>query len=293
MQSSGQFADEMPTFEELNSAPLGGIYAASEADVYAGGAGGFFHFDGIRWAACDVPGIDLRNKGFNAVDGSSGSDVYVVTSTLTGHWNGASWSTFASPTLVQDISVGSSSDIWFASPTQLTHYDGASTTTSYPSNATDNIKSVFAISPSAAIAVGDNGAITMWNGTAWAPASAGLGAGQSLSAVWASSATNAHAVGSPALAVHLSGTTWTALPTGQSVAFTDVRGSGMNDVFTAGGSGTIMHYDGTRWQPVRSLTSIDIRAASMVGTSTFFVGTTGSTPAKKLTLNRLERMIPW
>jgi hypothetical protein len=54
-------------------------------------------------------------------------------------------------------------------------------------------------------------------------------------------------------------------------------GSGRDDVFAVGGHGTVLHYDGHVWAPVRSNTTKSLTSAwGPSAESTFFVGENGS-----------------
>jgi hypothetical protein len=56
---------------------------------------------------------------------------------------------------------------------------------------------------------------------------------------------------------HYNGSVWTAMPSGTSSALNGVWGSGPNDVFAVGTSGTILHYNGSTWTAISSSTTWD------------------------------------
>jgi hypothetical protein len=114
------------------------VKAFSASDAWAVGqtatAGSTFrktlamHYNGTAWAAVPTPSPGSRTNFVTAVDGVSGSDVWLagyslnlpygnrIRQSLIQHWNGSSWTQIASPnsgsTFLYDIAAVSATDAW-------------------------------------------------------------------------------------------------------------------------------------------------------------------------------------
>jgi streptogramin lyase len=74
-----------------------------------------------------------------------------------------------------------------------------------------------------------------------------------LNGVWAASSTDAWAVGDSGTLLHFDGTRWKSLPTGMPTsALGGVWGSSARDVWVTTGGGGLLHYDGNGWSSVPS-----------------------------------------
>ncbi|QTA77907.1 CalX-like domain-containing protein [Desulfonema limicola] len=107
-------------------------------------------------------------------------------------------------------------------------------------------------------AVGDNGLILHYDGTAWTETDSGTG--NDLYAVWGSSENDVFAAGGNGIILHYDGTAWTETDIGRDNDLNAVWGSSGNDVFAAGENGIILHYDGTAWTETDSGTDKDLYA---------------------------------
>jgi trimeric autotransporter adhesin len=92
------------------------------------------------------------------------------------------------------------------------------------------------------MAVGTNGVIARWNGTAWTPMTSGTT--RTLRSVWMEDANTAYAVGDNGTALRWNGTTWSALNTASTTQLNGVWGSGLR-VIMVGNSGEVLRYNGT------------------------------------------------
>lgn len=68
-----------------------------------------------------------------------------------------------------------------------------------------------------------------------------------LNGVWGSDANNFWAVGGSGTIVHWNGSTWSTQPSGTSHGLNGVWGSAANGLWTVSGGGTIAHGDGSAW----------------------------------------------
>ena len=91
-------------------------------------------------------------------------------------------------------------------------------------------------------AVGTNGVIVRWNGTAWTAQTSGTA--RTLRSVWMENATTAYAVGDNGTALRWNGTAWSPLSTASTTQLNGVWGSGQR-VIMVGNSGEVLRFNGT------------------------------------------------
>jgi plastocyanin len=267
---------------------LYGVAAASSSDVWAVGTYVdvptnryrtlTLHYTGGAWSLIPSPNIGTNSNFLLGVEVVSATDVWAVgyalddissVKTLILHYNGTSWSIVTSPNpaasgnYLYAVSATASNDIWavgatyVASATNLqtmiVHYNGTSWSTFASPNRVANtanlLLDVDATSSTQAWAVGfANGTegferiALKWNGTTWTLSQAANGAGK-LFAVASVSSGDVWAAGATGLIQHWDGLTWqvvsapsdvlmatyfgiAALPGGQlwSVGFTTPQG---------------------------------------------------------------------
>ena len=232
----------VPGATSVSNLRLTGVSGDSASDVIAVGtnlgvAPLAFRWNGSSWQALPVPSgawwtSMAHVKAFSptsawAIGETSTATGYTATAT---HWNGTSWTQVATPfstslvLTMNAISGSSPTDIWAAGTAQslgwrdrvtqsvMLHYNGTSwTQVTVPDN--DGITDVAAISPTDAWAVGVDGTILNWNGTAWTVATTAFTSPSIASpAIAAVSATNiwiACVVADDEFAVaHFNGTSW-------------------------------------------------------------------------------------
>lgn len=79
-----------------------------------------------------------------------------------------------------------------------------------------------------------------------------------LNAVWGSGTDNIYAVGDSGTIIHFDGNDWMLTDSGFSNNFHGVWASNPNEVFVVGSSGTILYFNGDTWSPMTSGTSVKI-----------------------------------
>jgi hypothetical protein len=97
---------------------------------------------------------------------------------------------------------------------------------------------------------GETPDVVHWNGSSWTVTVLDPSVSQNyLYAVWADAPDDVWAVGGGGAIIHLDGTAWAAVVTGNGANATrfSVWGSGRSDVWAAGASGTVLHWNGTAW----------------------------------------------
>ena len=78
------------------------------------------------------------------------------------------------------------------------------------------------------------------------------GATYGLGGVWGSSSSDVFAVGGSGTVLHYDGSSWSSMSSGSTEWLNGVWGSSGSDVFAVGGEGTILHYDGSSWSSMSS-----------------------------------------
>jgi hypothetical protein len=73
----------------------------------------------------------------------------------------------------------------------------------------------------------------------------------------------------------------------------DVHGTGPNDVFAVGQLGTVLHFDGDRWTPVRVQSPSQISRVLAVGREVFLVQDEPTPPGRMTPVVHLRRLVPW
>ena len=116
------------------------------------------------------------------------------------------------------------------------------------------LNAIWASAANDAWAVGDDGLMIHWDGSAWSvvdPATT-----NHINGIWGSSSSDVWAVGgglggpNTANLVHWNGKTWSVVDPGTTSNLDSVWGTSAKDVYVAGASGvdgTIQHWDGTSW----------------------------------------------
>jgi PKD repeat protein len=124
-----------------------------------------------------------------------------------------------------------------------------------PENSTKILYGIWGTSPSNIYAVGQDGAILHYDGTAWTAETSGTT--EKLNAVWGLSETNIYVVGENGTLLHktAAGTTWGAEPLVDYKDQNDfnntdlysVRGSSTSNIFLGSINGWFIRFDGTGW----------------------------------------------
>jgi len=118
------------------------------------------------------------------------------------------------------------------------------------SGTTKDLQDIWGTSGRDVFAVGADGTILHYNGSAWSTMNSVPG--QSLYGVWGSSASDVFAVGAGGTIRHYNGSAWSAMNSGVTDYLFSVWGTSSTNVYAVGGGGslrTILHYDGNTWSP--------------------------------------------
>ncbi len=197
------------------------------------------------------------------------------------HWNGTIWETSQiSGGCVHGISFLNENDGWVTAAhgqTGMRHYTGGAINSwvTEQTGTNSGIEDVSMTSANSGWAVGANGVMLQWNGTAWGVYS-GPGVG-TLYGVDMISENDGWIVGSAGKAYHYDGTDWTAMDTGYSGTLMDVDAIDAQTVWAVGTAGTVLFYDGTTWTTVETPTTASLNSLDMLdGNEGWVVGANGT-----------------
>jgi hypothetical protein len=255
-----------------------GIWGSAASDIWATG-GAELHFNGTAWAVQDVTAV---NSG-RGVWGSGASDVWVVgQGGLAAHYNGKDWT---GATLGTSETIGA---IWGRSPTEIWVVGDEGQFRSYSGGVWNAVASgtarhlyhVWGVGTEIYL-VGAGGAILSQSGkqaVVPAPGTMNVSAAH-LGALWGTSSSDIWAAGSGGTIMHWNGLKWQVEVVG-SEAFNALWGSGQSDVWAVGDKGTVVHFDGTSWKVsvVPSLTG-DLASIHGSGPSDVWIVGSAGTPA--------------
>jgi len=240
-----------------------GLWVAAPNDVYLAEAGGTIpYWDGVRWTNLTLPVWGVRLAG---IWGHDAANIFVVGQQATGDMAPAAFRGPAAPWRAlalrpEALGIGltaahgvSADDLWVVGEagTIARRAAGEDYLDQLASGTTETLRGVWAASATEAFAVGDNGTILHWDGTAWTPmtTSADPWYGVRLYAVWGTSAGNVFAVGEGGTALRYDGVAWAPLPVDLLDDLRGVWGSSANNVFFVADdrSGKIVHRCGASW----------------------------------------------
>lgn len=156
----------------------------------------------------------------------------------------------------------------------IVHYNG-SAWTKMTSNTTRNLLAIWGSSAINVLAVGDDGTIYQYNGTNWL--NRGTDTPYNLNAIWGASESDIFIVGESGVILRCEGTSCTSMSAITTFALYGVWGTSASDVYAVGGSGTILHYDGSDWSVMESGTTENIYAISGISSDDIFAAGSSGT----------------
>ena len=83
---------------------------------------------------------------------------------------------------------------------------------------------------------------------------------ESINGIWGTSATNIFTVGFDGTILHYDGTSWSSMTSVTTAHLYSIWGSSANDIFAVGDGGTVLHYDGTSWKSMPSGTTSQLQS---------------------------------
>lgn len=120
---------------------------------------------------------------------------------------------------------------------------------------TNQLSGVWGTSDTDIFAVGNNGTILHYDGSAWTLQTSGVAPPASITSVWGSAANNVYAVGvtnttvSPSVPtfLHYDGSSWSFVVTGYDIHLWAIHGTSANNIWAVGDAGHVFHFDGNSW----------------------------------------------
>ncbi|MBU1059228.1 MAG: 6-bladed beta-propeller [Proteobacteria bacterium] len=192
----------------------------------------------------------------------------------------------------------------------ILHYDGKQWGAMDSSISTGNLYSIWGSSDTDIYAVGDNGLVLHFDGKRWSSIAAAVTAdalqdvwggggevaavstsglvlenglstssatGVALRSLWGSSETDVFAAGESGAVFHFDGKDWSPMNSGTEELLNSVWGSSADNVIAVGGNGVIVHYDGNTWSTMESGTKETLTGVwGMDMNSVFAVGAKGT-----------------
>lgn len=123
------------------------------------------------------------------------------------------------------------------------------------SGTTNDLHAVHALAPNDIWAVGVNGTVAHWNGTAWTATTQIAAGGATLRGVLALSTTDVVAVGDGGVIIRYNGTIWASQTSPTSNTLRAVHGTSGSDLHAVGDAGTAIRDTGTGWATVATGTT--------------------------------------
>jgi hypothetical protein len=227
----------------------------------------------VTLTGTDAKNLDFKSyagtgttTGFSSIwfaDATHGWGGYTRTSVQT--WNGANWVP-VDPMLIPGssnelLSVHGTgiNDVWAVGLDGLIlHWNGSAWSAATPVGGV-GLSAVWSRTANDAW-IGGNTNILHWNGTTWsfAPVKDNLDT-STVNAIWGSSASDVWAFSANSKMMHWDGSLWTVL-TNTIQRMTGMWGFAANDIWAVGDHGYIQHYDGTVWTAVTSPATENLHA---------------------------------
>ncbi|MBL9118003.1 MAG: hypothetical protein JNJ83_23545 [Verrucomicrobiaceae bacterium] len=128
---------------------------------------------------------------------------------------------------------------------------------------TQTLKSTWSLNSTNAWAVGANGTILKWNGSAWQ--SQASGTTDSINGVWGTSTTNVWAVTSGGKILRYNGSSWSVNATPTNFSLNAIWGADASNIAVVGDAGVCFLWNGTAWSAENTTTTDNLYTVS--GTS--------------------------
>jgi len=231
------------------------IWGTSDTDIFAvGDFGTIEHYDGKKW----VKQNSSSSRHLSDVWGTSPTNVYAVGEVDTTsqpykttllHYNGMQWShvnTGLSAYSLHAIHGTAANRIWAVGGATVVMYFNGAKWTKTDVGVTGWHRTVFALNNSNVWLGGDAASMYNFDGTKWNLSTTGSPKAQIFYGLWGTNNKYLWAVGGNSRAMmRFDGTKWnTLISTGTMYG---IHGSGVNNIYAVGNSGTIRHFDGKTW----------------------------------------------
>ncbi|HKP74467.1 MAG TPA: Ig-like domain-containing protein [Longimicrobiaceae bacterium] len=184
----------------------------------------------------------------------------------------------------------SASDVYMANWVGVWHFNG-STWATIPELEWHGTLDVYGFGANDVWAVGPSGRILHYDGSAWSGRrfngdsvyAEPLGVWENPSrnlylwGVWGAAANDVFVAGDSGTVLHWNGAAWSRMSTGTTVGLRRVWGTSGNNVYVTGEAGTLLHYDGTAWSRVALPTGETLERVWGSSASDVYVGGANAT----------------
>lgn len=242
----------------LNLAPdLLDVWTTAANNAWAVGEfGSIYRWDGTTWTRQTSP----TTATLDAVWAPSATEAYAGGENGTMlRWNGSTWTTMTFP------STGTVYALWGTSGTnifattstgEVLRYNGTVWTVTTTMGSA--LWAVYGFSANDVFVSGENGLAARYNGTVWTTLPAPSGG--TLAGLYTTGATGLYTVGANSqgtagVAYAWNGSAWSSLGVNSNRILTSIWGPSLLDLYVTGDVGTVLHYDGTRWQTMTTGTT--------------------------------------
>ena len=223
---------------------VNGVFGTSRNNVYAVGEHGkIAHYDGSSWAVVYDHSVDLTDGWASTSDTlfvvGEGGAIF--------RYDGTDWVDQSIPRDLDFWGIWGSgpSDVYALGNSSIYHYDGVNWGSSFEH--TEPLYGIDGVASNNIYAVGGNGTILYYGGSAWTPVVV-PGVNQFLTGVSMTSDTDAVIVGTAGTVLRLSGIGWSLERQAENLDWQDVSGSSPNEVYAVAEEGTLAVWDGSMWE---------------------------------------------
>ncbi len=169
---------------------------------------------------------------------------------------------------------GATTSIWVVGAAGTSLVSSGNTFALTPTGTKENLRAVWAASPSLAFAVGDNGVVLRWNGTAWTSIPSGTTV--ALNDVFGTSPNDIWAIGEGGTVLHYDGTNFGATKL-MNASLAAGFSTSATDAWIVGPAGLAYRWNGTAWNQIMPLfTDKNLQAVWGNGTSIWVAGDLGT-----------------
>jgi hypothetical protein len=216
------------------------------------------YWEGNSWALMDTP---TEGRSIQDMSGSSPDYIFVaLPANLTKpgavfHFNGTEWSIFDSPVhSYHEVWVAEEDEVYFVAwegiYTLVLLWNGVDWTEILRlESAPDVINDIAGLGPNDMWLLLDDGYVSRWDGSSWSLINTGLN--YSYHDMWSCATDEIFFVATDHDGGHIvrfDGTIWEEVYQTDREGLTVVGGSSCDDIYAAGGTGEIAHWDGSNWQ---------------------------------------------
>lgn len=246
------------------------VRGSASNDVWIAGDTTILRWDGHRWDSIPVPSLNTYAPVVSGLWLNTSNDVWLgAGQKVAYHWTGTAWTL----TSLQDNRTAMA--IWGSGPADvwttdyragyLGHYDGTgwnhiNSTDGGPAIWGSGVDNVWMI---------EGVLIIHWRGASSISASSPSGLARDtqftsphlLQALWGSGTNDIWAAGDSGALIHYNGTAWSPLPNSPTgVDLHGVWGTAANDVWAVGDNGILLHFDSFGWSKASSSTTRTLRS---------------------------------